>query len=339
MGEREDRTGSCALCARRDPVPEDAPVCAPCRSWLAGMLREVPELCAELSALGYVQRDRRRKWAAVLDDDHEVRVETDQPADPVAHYVTSGPVPGASRAPRVRGTADRGVPARFDLLGPPDTRSVRDVHMVPAVRTSEPEWVTALFGGRAVHQKVRRREVVHDADGNPVLVPSGDQTGAHSVAAVLRGWVCAWWEDRRGPYHGERLPEDRSVTASARWLRDRSDWACSELGSVADFAEEVRAMHLALRRALGLTDPTDEHCDGVPCRSVGCDRKLLYRIAGTDRVECDHCGRLYTLAEFDEWVKLVRAPLCGRKKGDWWCALPKRHEGDCQPAESVVPPA
>lgn len=330
---------TCPVCAKREPrFPQ---VCDPCRSWLLGMVREIPEMCGELAALGYVQRDRRHKWIIVEEAGTARRVETEQPADPVAHFVVSGPVPGAGKAPKVSGTADRGLPSRFDLLGPPDTRSVVDRFRVPMVRTGEKEWVTAWFGGKTVRQQVRRRFVVLDEHGVPLLVPSGDQVGGPSVAAVMRGWVVEWWEDHRGPLFGERLPNDRRVTASARWLQSRLQWACDELDSVGVFAGELHDVHLALRRALGLTDPKPEHCEGVPCKS--CDVKQLYRLPGGEWIECEGCGRLLSEKDYEDWVKLNSSARCGRRNGDernwWWCARLRHHDGDCHPAEVVVPAA
>src|SRR6266487_4675277 len=117
----------CVLCAKREP--DLPPVCGPCR-WLVDLrLREIPDLAAELYSLGSTQRDARPKWVDELDEDGDptgVRILTNQPVDPPAHWFTSGPIPGASRAPRVAGSRERGVPVRLDLLGRPDTRCVSD---------------------------------------------------------------------------------------------------------------------------------------------------------------------------------------------------------------------
>jgi hypothetical protein len=44
----DERSGSCICCARRDPAPEDDPVCMVCRSRVAGQLRDIPALVDEL---------------------------------------------------------------------------------------------------------------------------------------------------------------------------------------------------------------------------------------------------------------------------------------------------
>src|SRR5690349_2774577 len=44
----DERSGSCIICASRDPLPDLAPCCGPCRSRLSGQLRDIPILCDEL---------------------------------------------------------------------------------------------------------------------------------------------------------------------------------------------------------------------------------------------------------------------------------------------------
>lgn len=279
---------TCPICSYREPrIPQ---VCDPDRSWIDRVLREIPEFCGELAALGYVQRDRRGPVKVTLPPGSEVEEHFDQ----VANVLPAGPISGAGKSPRVSGTLVRGVPIRLDLLGPPDTRPVVD-----------------LFG---------------------------DQAGDPAVAAVLRGWVVTWWEDWRGPFAGEQLLRDRSITASAGWLRTRLGEACDRLESIREFADELGAIHLSLRRALGLTDPQPEHCQGVPCKR--CDLKELYRQPGDDWIECDACGLLLSAWEYDFWVKLNSSSLCGERNGNdsekWWCARPRHHDGECRPASVLA---
>lgn len=81
---------------------------------------------------------------------------------------------------------------------------------------------------------------------------------------------------------------------------------CSEVPGwrgVLDLAQ----LHQRARRALGLTAPRKEHCAGVPCRNPDCDLKLLYRVPGTDEVQCDGCGLWYDRSSYESWVALVSA--------------------------------
>lgn len=76
-------------------------------------LRQIPELCAELHGLGYVERDSRPR----LDLNGRVKLAPDGvafPADPVAHVLPSGPLNGSKSAPRVSGSPDARVPIRID---------------------------------------------------------------------------------------------------------------------------------------------------------------------------------------------------------------------------------
>lgn len=272
-------SGGCSVCGRRDP--ELPPVCGPCRWLMALRLRELAELAAELASLGFVVRDDRQKWIREerKDDDGQVVevvvVTTNFPADPVAYWLTPGPIAGASRAPRVAGSRERGVPARFDLLA-------------PAYRT------TVGVPGR--------RDGTHD--------PDRDQVGTVSVAAVLDSWCRDWIEAAWCP--GEHLPLP-TIGDLAGWLAVRLEVACDHHPAIGDFAEELRQVHLALRSANGLTEPRPELCDGVPCRRPECDQKALHRVPGSPWVECGSCGLLYTEDEYQEWVRLVASSV--RKKG------------------------
>jgi hypothetical protein len=322
----EERTGSCTLCFRRDPREGNA--CDPCRSRLSGQLRDIPILCDELAA------------------EHE----TDPANDPVSALLPAAMVPGRSGAPRVRGSRERPVPisvTRVDLLAPADQRAVHDEHTVPMVRmTGETEWVTALFGGKEVYQEIRRREVVrgeahpsqcscgrpdlHPARGEPVMVPAGDQSGEISAATILDGWCRMFAEERR-----ESVPTPRPADQS-RWLLDRLDELFKH-PAVDECAKEIGDLWHVLRRACGLTMPKPEICQGIPCRSIECDLKTLVRLPGSAFIECTSCGNLLTEAEYQEWCRMVRAPLCAQKHGEWYCALPKKHDGDCEPYERAIP--
>lgn len=287
-----ERTGSCIICASRDPLPELTPVCGPCRSRLAGQLRDIPQLVEELrgevpSDLYQAEERIEEKADHLVDLDGElaavVRVEH-------LHVlgVNAGAIPGQSSAPRVQGSREAPIPInvdRLDLLGPADPRTVHDL--------------------------------------------SGDQIGYPSAATVLDGWCAMFAEERR-----ESIPAPRPADQS-RWLLDRLDELFKH-PAVDECAKEIGDLWHVLRRAAGLAEPRPELAEGVPCKSVDCDLKTLMRIPVSvyrqaEFIECDSCHRLYSLEEFDEWVRLVRAPLCGKRNGEWYCALAKKHEGDCEP--------
>jgi hypothetical protein len=59
--DREEPSGSCICCYRRDPLPELAPVCGPCRNRLAAALWEIRDLHALLpAALNPGQGEKQR---------------------------------------------------------------------------------------------------------------------------------------------------------------------------------------------------------------------------------------------------------------------------------------
>ena len=332
MTDDEPRSGSCLICQTRDPLPELKPVCGPCRSRVSGQLRDIPVLCALLGA--------------------GPRPELSSDGGSVT--VAAGPVPGQSSQPRVRGSREAPMPLRadaFDLLDIADERTVGDYHQVPMVRsTGETHWQVATFDGKPVRQEIHVREVVSVERksvcrcGNPeshrrtrpVMVPAADQVGHVSVASVLNGWVRDFAETRR-----EVGPEP-VVSLLVRYLADRLDWAFESHDAVDEFAYEVGNVVSALYSAAGLPLPRPELCEGIPCANPLCDLKTLFRqpvsyFEQPQYVECASCHRLYKLSEFDDWVKLVRAPLCGKRHGEWYCALAKKHDGDCEPYERTEP--
>jgi hypothetical protein len=128
-----------------------------------------------------------------------------------------------------------------------------------------------------------------------------DQIGHLSAASVLDGWCRDFAETRR-----ESVPEPIPA-AQSRYLADRLDWAFTEHPAVDEFAAEIGDLWHTLRRAAGLTMPQPELCSGVPCKSIDCDLKTLYRMPGSDYIECASCGRLYTASDYADWVALVAA--------------------------------
>jgi hypothetical protein len=259
----EERTGSCIICAARDPLPELKPVCGPCRSRLAGQLRDIPQLVGELSGGGFVERDLRHREE--VDDDGR-RVITEWPADPVAHYLTAGPINGQSNAPRVQGSREAPVPISVDRTD-----------LLSAARSS-----TAAT-----------RELAYPEQDE-------DQIGYLSAATTLDGWCRDMAPDRR-----ELVPEP-TPAVQCRWLLDRLEDVFKH-PAVDEMAKDVGDLWHALRRQAGLTMPKPELCAGIPCRRVDCDLKTLYRVPGSDFIECATCGLLLTLDEYAAWCKLLAA--------------------------------
>jgi hypothetical protein len=178
---------------------------------------------------------------------------------------------------------------------------------------------------------VDRLDLLGPADPRTVHDLTGDQIGYPSAATVLDGWCAMFAEERR-----ESVPTPRPADQS-RWLLDRLDELFKH-PAVDECAKEIGDLWHALQRACGLTMPKPEICQGIPCRSIECDLKTLVRLPGSQFIECSSCGNLLTEDEYQEWCRMVRAPLCGQKNGDWWCARTKRHPGPCAPAglEEVV---
>lgn len=363
----EERTGSCVVCQERDPLPDLTPVCGPCRSRVAGQLRDIPVLCLLLGAgprpqvtPGELTEVRELVMEFGPDELLEVTdVEVDW-LERIAHEVRTheartmaleaGPVKGLSNAPRVAGSRGRSMPINADaadLLDIADERTVGDYHQVPMVRsTGETRWQIAWFGGKAFRQEVRVREVVSTARMSrcrcgrpelherhrPVMVPAADQVGQVSVASVLNAWVRDFAERRR-----EVGPEPE-VPLLCTWLADRLEWAFTSHGAVDEFAGEVGDVWHALVAAAGLPRPREELCEGIPCKSVDCDLKTLYRLPVSffmqkQYVECASCQRLYTPEEYADWARLNSAAVCGKRNGEWWCSLAKKHDGPCAPYE------
>jgi hypothetical protein len=299
----EERTGNCVICTHRDA--REGWVCDPCRGRLAGQLRDIPQLVEELRGevpSDFYQGEERIEEKAdhLVDLDGElaavVRVER-------LHVlgVNAGAIAGQSNAPRVQGSREAPVPISVDR--------------------------TDLLSAARVLNLTK----TYDKDTDQWRVPyPEDQIGHQPAAAILDGWCRDFAETRR-----ESAPEP-TPAKQCRYLGDRLDWAFTDHAAVDEFAGEVSDLWHVLRRACGLTDPRPELVEGVPCKSVDCDLKTLMRIPVSvyqqaEFIECSSCSRLYSLEEFDEWVRLVRAPLCGKRNGEWWCALAKKHDGVCGP--------
>jgi hypothetical protein len=271
----EERTGSCVICQTRDPLPDLVPCCGPCRSRLAGQLRDIPHLVEELKS----------------------PPEAEPARDLVSVAFPAAAIAGQSNAPRVQGSREAPVPISVD-------------------RTD------LLFAARS--STAATRELAYPEQDE-------DQVGYLSAATTLDAWCRDIAPDRR-----ESVPEP-TPAVQCQWLLDRLEDVFKH-PAVDEMAKDVGDLWHALRRSAGLTMPKEELCPGVPCRSIECDLKTLVRLPGSEWVECRSCGNLLSEVEYQEWCRMVRAPLCGLKNGDWWCARTKRHPGPCAPAglEEVV---
>lgn len=134
-----------------------------------------------------------------------------------------------------------------------------------------------------------------------------DQVGELSVATVLDGWVRDWRITRD---RGEGLPEPE-VPTLAGWLLNRLDWACDDNPAVDEFAADISHLRAILRSVLGLREVPDYKV-GVPCRR--CDSLTLFRVNGSDWIECGQCPDLMSPEEYERWVGLVAAAVKGKKK-------------------------
>lgn len=144
--------------------------------------------------------------------------------------------------------------------------------------------------------RARNGNATAEAKENPE-----DQVGHISVPSILDQWVRDWRDEMA---FAQSLPLP-TVPELARWLKDRLEWACDRHPAIDEFAAEMVKTRGVLRAIVDLssTSGDDEYCDGVVCKS--CDRFALYRDG--KYVECDHCGLLYTEAEYAEWVGLLDA--------------------------------
>lgn len=299
----------CIVCEalRPDSDPSYADINTICSfdyGLLTSWLRAIPDQYSALLGGEVLPVDGRREWRFVgahLGVANLVEVW----ADPVAAVVPSGPVRGATGAPRISGGGERplGVPAgHLDLIVPvsdvpylrrgaarlPDDTAVLDVRVARHVIHVE---VEGDASGRQVEVWERHLEV--DRSGRPQYRWAGDRVGTQPTAIWLDRTV-QHWLSRGAP--GKHLP-DPSVPALVGWLRDRLDWATGSLPNLGEFATGLRRERSALRRATGDIDDRTTLCAGVVCAAPRCQAATLLR--KPDYVECDSCGRLYSDVEFD----------------------------------------
>lgn len=201
----------CVICGNREQDPDYSQCCPLCPSRLARRLAEIPDLCAELYGLGFVQRDFRGEHGFPALDAKGNRLPH---FDQVANAMPAGPINGGRNGPRVGGSTERPTPIRIDptdLLAAPRPASL-------AVRMRGDWWLNG---------------------GDP------DQIGHLSVATELQTWVRDWASERQ---EGEPDPQ---VPSLCSWLADRLDWAIRTHPAVDEFERDVHRIHAALRAVVG----------------------------------------------------------------------------------------
>lgn len=347
MADDEEPTGTCICCARRDPLPELAPVCGPCRSRVRNQLHEIPVLCAFLASGPRAQvlageLTTVRELAVELGDVEalgslsgvqvETLIESLGAADVPSHTArrvsfAAGPVPGGRSGPRVASSSGEApVPIRVDvvdLLGEADERTVHDARLVPVVEVSaDPVWVAARVPGRddgaLVWQEVRAKELVRDEKtfrcrcGRPELHANQPARPVLVPSQDQTGYVSVatilhGWCRDVAETRRESEPHPDPAT-QCRYLLDRLDWACDEHPAVDELAAELGDLWHALYRTAGLAIPKPEVCWGIECRNPECGyTNTLAREHGSDYIECSECGLLLTEEEYRAWLKLLAA--------------------------------
>ncbi|MCW2915508.1 MAG: hypothetical protein JWN52_3576 [Actinomycetia bacterium] len=116
----------------------------------------------------------------------------------------------------------------------------------------------------------------------------------------LHGWESA--------YRGEDPQARRgylatSITTVVAWLGAHFDGIITNTDIALNFGQEVRQWHKKLR---GRTSAgAEKHTKKRPCPR--CDQRTLTWKEGEDYVECESCGRLMTLDEYDHYDRLCAA--------------------------------
>lgn len=318
----------CVLCSVYRPdadprLPEDpaSQVCNGHQRRLAAELTDIDRLHHMLLNPDPTERDDRTYDAQYRQWDETAKAwvahSERRRADPVAAIGGVAPIRARSGQPVVSGSRARAVPVDvdvIDLTAPSRLGSVRDT-MIPL---TVPERVVVhsrrIVAGehgptvqRTEYPVLASRRVLDD-DGKPVLVAAGDQIGQLSAATILDGWVREWRAEL-WPYL--TLPE-ATVPVMVAWMLtgNRIREACGSLPLIAECAEELRDLRLALRGAADETDPQPKLHWGVRCMRCNTINQLFEptpplphepRRPGDDYIECGSCGLLYTQTELAEW--------------------------------------
>lgn len=306
------RPGSPPRLVNRPPVDDG------CRLRLYSHIGDIADLTVRLMNPEPAEVDDR--WYEVVDRKGKATGEWRR-ADPVAGLGGAGPLSARALRPPVSGSRAAPAPVDLnvvDLTAPARPASAKDT-LIPAtvpervVVVSERVVVTAA--GPVVEETaypVLARRPVLDEQGQPKLVASGDQVGHQSAASLLDLWVRDW---RDTLWPGLHLPVPTVVELTA-WMRvhGRVDEACDRHPAMVQCAAELRGLRSALYAAVGEGDPVPEVLWGSLCKSEGCDEvSQLIRSPGSDYIECDACGRLYTEQEYRDWVRELAGTLLPKR--------------------------
>lgn len=130
---------------------------------------------------------------------------------------------------------------------------------------------------------------------------AGDQDGPPSTARILYQIAHEWHRARRDQHPHETLPT-YTITDLAKWLHDRTEWACNALKET--LPDHAHAINNLAHRLRWLNDPGSDKPEPVPvpitCNE--CDRYALAYHQGD--IICTACGNRMTRDQYDQWVGL-----------------------------------
>jgi hypothetical protein len=131
--------------------------------------------------------------------------------------------------------------------------------------------------------------------GRPSPSPAVDDVD--EIVRTLEAWEAAYREHRRLPHTPTRAAEHRVMLTTAWLTRHLPGLLASDLAR--DFGLEITRLHRMAKRRTS-TDPSKTR-KPIPCPR--CDTKALWHHDGDRHVECENCGRLLTLDEYDDLTR------------------------------------
>ena len=216
--------------------------------------------------------------------------------------------PSRSVGQRVSGSREPAAPARLavmDLMTPvvriKGRYPVHDVTdtMVPKVLTERTKIVVGTAAGPRV-TTVWRRQLARDPDGEPQLVPAGDQIGHVSIAQSLDAWVTDWSLHPPHDEHPNRpLPTVRRLI---HWLKSRLEWACERHPDLDVFTADIQVLRAVLLAALNQSERPLRLLAPCPYCHV---RALLRDPGGGETVQCAYCHTKWKEEEYELMVRVI----------------------------------
>jgi hypothetical protein len=165
------------------------------------------------------------------------------------------------------------------------------------VSLAELDDLAALYAAEADgHRTAPGTEPVSGSKSRRSPSPAADDID--ELYSVLHGWETA--------YRGEDPQARRgyladNITTVVAWLVEHFDGVIAHEGIAADFGQDVRRWHKSLREKT--RSGTGKHTKPLPC--ARCDLKTLTWVDGERYVECENCGRLMTLDEYDDYARMM----------------------------------